>query len=385
MTRIKPFAGLCVTKDFAQCVSSPPYDAITTEAAREIAAKNPNTFLRVSKSEIDFPPGTDPHTNNIYEKAKDNFNKLCDEKILVRDEQPCFYIYEIKTDKTSQTGLVALASIQDYLENKIHKHELTKAVKVDDRCDHMKAIKAQTGPVMLTFVGDDKIKRLLLENKNREADLTVKGVGNTTHSIWRVQDNTQPFTDYFEGVTDVYIADGHHRSEAAAKADDKGYFLSVLFPSDELNILGYHRVIKDLNGLTEDEFLSQLDKTSVERPLLPTQNNEFGMYLKEQWYKVALDSSEELPVTILSQQVLEPMLGIKDQKTDPNIDFVGGNEGIDAMVKLVDSGKMKLGITLCPATIDQVIKVSDENKIMPPKSTWFEPKLADGLISYLMD
>ncbi len=416
MITIRPFKGLRPRKDITDKVAAKPYDVLNSAEAKEEAKDNPYSFLHISKPEINFDEPIDQYADAVYEKGKDIFERFIKEGILVRDEKPCLYIYAQTMDGRTQTGLVAGSSIDDYFSNRIKKHELTLVAKENDRIRHMKTKMAQPGMVFLTYKSVQEIDAIIehyCEHHASENDFTDSQ--NVRHQLWKIENESiiNKLVDLFhEKVPASYIADGHHRSAASAKVGQQlreehpdytgnepyNYFLSCLFPSNQLQIQDYNRLIKDLNGLSEEELLNHIrGKFDIERigatPYKPAQLHDFSMYVNGCWYKLTAKSNTYdendpigvLDVTILSNNLLDPILGIKDQRTDKRIDFVGGIRGLVELQKRVDSGEMKIAFAFYPVSLDQLITIADTGNIMPPKSTWFEPKLKSGLVINLLN
>ena len=407
MANIKPFHALRPRSDLAQQVASRPYDVLNTEEARAEAKDNPFSFLHITKSEIDLPAGADNHSQNVYNKAKENLLRFINkDDILFREEKPCYYIYQLKMDGRSQTGLVCVSSVQDYFDNKIKKHEFTRPDKEKDRIDHMRTIEAQTGNVFLAYRDVMEVNALINGWKTtRKPVYDFTADDGIQHSIWIIDSDivinsiTQLFNTH---VPFTYIADGHHRAASAAKVskqlpgnEDARYFLTTIFPASQLAILDYNRLVKDLDGLPAEKLIARLQDdffiTHSPEPVKPSQLHEFGMYLDGEWYILSSrkgtynnDPVGVLDVTILSDNILSKILDIKDQRTDKRIEFVGGIRGLGELEKRVDSGEMKVAFSLFPVTIEQLFAIADSGKVMPPKSTWFEPKLRDGLLTHLI-
>jgi uncharacterized protein (DUF1015 family) len=422
MAIIKPFHALRPKVEIAQQVASRPYDVLSSEEAREEAKDNPFSFLHVTKSEIDLPAGqaglagdTDVHSKAVYQKAKENLLKFINkDDILFREEKPCYYIYQLKMparaewggNERSQTGLVCVSSVQDYENDIIKKHEFTRPEKEKDRIDHMMNIEAQTGNVFLAYRDVMEVNALIngWKSTNKPVyDFTASD--GIQHTIWIIDRDIviNSITQLFNtNVPFTYIADGHHRAASAAKvskqmpkSEDAKFFLTTIFPSSELAILDYNRVVKDLDGLSAEKLIARLQDdffiTLSPEPVKPTQLHEFGMYLEGQWYILTSrkgtfsdDPVGVLDISILSNNVLSKILDIKDQRTDKRIDFVGGIRGIKELEKRVNSGEMKVAFSLYPVTVEQLFAIADSGKVMPPKSTWFEPKLRDGLLTHLI-
>ena len=406
MAIISPFNAVRPKPELAPQVAARPYDVLNSEEARIEAKENPYSFLHVTKSEIDLPVDVDTHSKAVYEKAKENLQQLISNNVLVKETKPCYYVYQLIMNGRSQTGLVCVSSVQDYFDDVIKKHEFTRPEKEKDRIDHMQTIEAQTGNVFLAYRDVAAVNSLINDWKASNkpvydfmADDTIQ------HSIWIINNDTTitAITQLFKtDVTFTYIADGHHRAASAAKVSktlsnniEAKYFLTTIFPASELAILDYNRVVKDLDGFSKEKFISRLQDdffiTLSSEPVKPAQLHEFGMYLDKQWYILSSrkgtftdDPIGILDVTILSNNILDKLLDISDQRTDKRIDFVGGIRGLKELEKRVDSGEMKVAFSLYPVTIEQLFNIADNGKVMPPKSTWFEPKLRDGLLTHLI-
>jgi uncharacterized protein (DUF1015 family) len=412
MTLIRPFAGLRPVADKAADVAAPPYDVLNTEEARQRAQGKPWSFLHISRPEIDLPAGTDPFALEVYAQAKKNFDAMLQQGILVQDSEACYYLYRLIMGQHTQTGLVAAASVPDYDSNRIRKHEFTRPDKEGDRVRQIKALNAQTGPVFLTYKHHPDIDALVDAVSNGEPVFDITAEGGVRHTLWVVQDAGQiaTITDTFDAMECLYIADGHHRSAAASrvaharKADNPqhsgeeayNYFLTVIFPDNQMQILDYNRVIKDLNGLTHADFLQAVGDVFamevVPSAYKPQKAAEFGMYLPGQWYrlqtpdeKIPDDPVKRLDVSLLADLLIGPVLNITDPRRDKRIDFVGGIRGLQELERRVDSGEMAVAFALFPTSMADLMAVADANEVMPPKSTWFEPKLADGLVSHILD
>jgi len=406
MISISPFKALRPEPQFAKQVASRPYDVLTTKEAKVEAEGNPHSFLHITRSEIDLPAGTDVHSRQVYEKAKENLDAFISRPVLFSESKPCYYIYQLTMDDKTQTGLVCCSSVADYEEGLIKKHELTRPEKEQDRINHIKTTGAQTGNVFLAFRDIDEVNDIMEKWKNTKNPVyNFKAEDDIQHSVWVISDERiiDRITEIFkEEVECTYIADGHHRVASAAKVkyiladnEEAGHFLSTLFPASQLRIMSYNRVVKDLNGLSIEDFLTHLNKSfsvsKVSKPFAPQNPHEFGMYLKRQWYQLAAlegtfatDPIGVLDITILQNNLLEPVLGIKDQRTDTRIDFVGGIRGLGELEERVKSSEWEVAFSLYPVTIEQLFDIADTNNIMPPKSTWFEPKLRDGLLTHLI-
>lgn len=406
MAQIKPFRALRPHNEYAAQVASRPYDVLNSEEARKEAGDNLLSFLHVTKSEINLPSGIDIHSEQVYEKAKENLQKLIQKKILFQDEKPCYYIYELAWKGRTQTGLVCVSSVEDYFNDVIKKHEFTRPEKEKDRIDHMRTIRAQTGNVFLACKDLKELNDVFDKWKDQNpAEYSFTANDGVTHAVWVVDTvaTIDIITNLFkEKIPFTYIADGHHRAASAAKvsqqipdSDEAKYFLTTIFPANQLAILDYNRVVKDLNGLSDDEFLQTLngdftvEKASAQ--VAPKELHGFGMYLNKQWYQLTAkentyrnDPIGILDVTVLQENLLGKILGITDPRTDNRIDFVGGIRGLGELEKRVDSGEMKVAFSLHPVTIQQLFDIADSGNVMPPKSTWFEPKLRDGLLTHLI-
>ncbi|MGZ3851848.1 MAG: DUF1015 domain-containing protein [Flavisolibacter sp.] len=406
MAIIKPFRALRPHNEYAAQVASRPYDVLNSEEARKEAGDNLLSFLHVTKSEIDLPADIDVHSGKVYEKAKENLEKLIQKRVLFQDEKPCYYIYELAWKGRTQTGLVCVSSVEDYFNDVIKKHEFTRPEKEKDRIDHMQTIRAQTGNVFLACKDLKELNDVFEKSKEQAtAEYFFTANDGVTHTVWVVNAvaTIDIITNLFkERIPFTYIADGHHRAASAAKvsqqlkdSEDAKYFLTTIFPANQLVILDYNRLVKDLNGLTEQDFLQRLsedftiEKTATAQS--PNTLHRFGMYLGKEWYRLSAkggsykeDPIGVLDVTILQDNVLDKLLGIKDPRTDTRIDFVGGIRGLSELEKRVDSGEMKVAFSLHPVSMQQLFDIADSGNVMPPKSTWFEPKLRDGLLTHLI-
>ena len=414
MAIIKPFKALRPTPELSQKVASRPYDVLNSQEAKKEAAGNHYSFLRITKPEIDLPEGIDVHSAPVYEKAKENLEKFITNGVLFTEEKPCYYIYRLVMPgrpewggkERSQTGLVCVSSVDDYFNDIIKKHEFTRPEKERDRITHMKTIHAQTGNVFMAYRDVMKINALI--NGWKTANKPVydfTATDGVQHSIWIIDKDIviNSITELFAtNVPFTYIADGHHRAASAAKVSKElpqsknaGYFLTTIFPASQLSILDYNRVVTDLNGMDPEDFISALQDdfmiTLSPVPVKPMQQHEFGMYLDGQWYILTsrkgtykTDPTGILDITVLSSNILDKLLDITDQRTDKRIDFVGGIRGLYELEKRVDSGEMKVAFSLYPVSIEQLFNIADSGSVMPPKSTWFEPKLRDGILTHLI-
>ena len=410
MPLIKPFAGLRPVPERAEEVVAPPYDVLNSTEARQRADGRPWSFLHISKAEIDLPEGTDPYDPSVYAKSAENLRKMMEEGILIREDKPCYYVYRLIMDGHSQVGLVATASVADYDINRVRKHEYTRPAKEDDRVRQIEALNAQTGPVLLAYKSQADMDAILEQTTKQTPLVDVTADDGVQHTFWVIDDDAtiEKISAGFDAMDAIYIADGHHRSASASRVakshalSDAGgdqssdYFLSVIYPHNQMNILDYNRVITDLNGLTKDELLQKVRAaftvTEASSAVKPTKATEFGMYLDGQWYRLNINSElvpddpvASLDVSLLADNLIEPVLGISDQRTDNRIDFVGGIRGLAELEKRVDSGEMAIAFSFYPTSMEALMAVADADEVMPPKSTWFEPKLADGLVSHVLD
>ncbi len=404
MAVIRPFRALRPPAERAQAVASVPYDVVNTEEARALADGKPLSFLHVSRPEIDLPPGTDLYSDAVYRKAVENFEKLIAEAPLEKEAEPSLYLYRLIMGEHQQIGVVACCSIDEYDNNVIRKHERTRRDKEDDRTRHILMLRAQTGPVFLTYRARPQIDEQVNAATSGEPLFDLTAEDGIRHTIWKITD-TERLVDGFAAVPLLYIADGHHRAASASRAraelreqsfthtgkEDYNYFLTVIFPDSQMQILAYNRVVRDLNGLSKQEFLNALKRqfTIAENAdPSPAHRGQYSMYLDGQWYGLQLAPDATLPVgtvsaldvSVLQDRLLNSILGIKDVRTDKRIDFVGGLRGTKELERLVNEGKATVAFSLYPTTVAELLMVSDANEIMPPKSTWFEPKLRDGLL-----
>jgi uncharacterized protein (DUF1015 family) len=407
MSMIRPFRALRPSPQDVSKVASVPYDVVNATEAAALAQGNPYSFLHVSRPEIDLPKDTDPYAKIVYEKAFSNLKKLMTELPLVRETEPSIYIYRLKMGEREQTGIAAAYSIDEYDQGGIKKHEKTRQEKEDDRTRHVVTLGAQTGPVFLTYRGQASINTKVAQETQKAPLYQFTAPDGIVHTLWRAQDS-KALVELFRQVPALYIADGHHRAASASRAraelkkanpshrgdEDYNFFLAVAFPAEQLKILPYYRVIKDLNGLTAKTLLEALSKSFEVTPGANPEpsRGQYAMYLAGQWYGLKPKSipassespSDRLDVSILQNQILAPLFGIQDPRTDKRIDFVGGIRGTRELVELVDSGRAQVAFSLHPTTVDDLMEISDAGEIMPPKSTWFEPKLRDGLLSHVI-
>ncbi len=404
MAAIKPFAALRPKPELAARICELPYDVMSSDEAREIAAGNPLSFLHVSKPEIDLPPATDVYAPEVYAKGRENFQKLIRDGALKQDSQPCFYLYRQIMGKHSQVGLVAAASCEEYLRGVIKKHELTRPDKENDRVRHIEALNSQTGPVFLTYRANAELDKFVAKKISQKPDVDFTARDGVRHTAWVIadEDGIKFIETQFSTIPFLYIADGHHRNAAAARvfrsrqgAGHSGQFLAVIFPHDQMQILPYNRVLKDLNGLTPEQLLQKLAavfeiKSGGEAK--PSRKHELGFYFQGQWctlhfkpqFTATSDPIERLDVTILQKQILSPVFGIDDPRTSKKINFVGGIRGTAELEKLVNSGEYACAFSMFPTSIEDLMSIADAGGIMPPKSTWFEPKLRDAMFCHLI-
>jgi uncharacterized protein (DUF1015 family) len=409
MAMIQPFKALRPQPQLAKQVASQPYDVLSSTEAKQVAAGNPASFLHVTKSEIDLPESVDIHDAQVYEQAKENITAFIKRDVLFRESKECYYIYQLIMHGRAQTGLVCVSSVDDYENDIIKKHEFTRPEKELDRINHIKTSGAQTGNVFLAYRNNESLDALI-ENwkKSKSAVYDFVADDQIQHTIWVVNDASaiDNITSIFEKeIPCTYIADGHHRAASAAKVraalgtnatKNADYFLTTLFPSNQLYIMDYNRVVKDLNGLTAEAFIEAVStKFEIEQlakePFTPAALHEFGMYIDGCWYKLTAkagtyteDPIGILDVTILQNNILDAILGIADPRTDARVDFVGGIRGLQVLADRVDSGQFAAAFSLYAVTIEQLFAIADSGNVMPPKSTWFEPKLRDGLLTHLI-
>lgn len=404
MATIKPFAALRPRPDLASRICELPYDVMSSEEAREMAAGNPLSFLHVSKPEIDLPSGTDVYSEAVYHQGRANLLKLMADGALVQDPQPCFYLYRQVMGGHSQTGLVASSSCQEYLDGIIKKHEFTRPDKEDDRVRHMEALNAQTGPVFLTYKAVPAMDEFVATRTQLSPDVDFTAKDGVRHTSWRVADaeGIQFISAQFEKIPRTYIADGHHRSAAAGRVYEarkgqgsSGGFLTVIFPHNQMQILPYNRVLKTLNGLNADALLAKLAhvfEIQSPGPSASAGKHQLGLYLAGKWHGLKFraelvatpDPIERLDVTLLQKLVLAPLFGIDDPRTSKQINFVGGIRGTAELEKLVNSGEYACAFSMFPTSIVDLMEIADAGGIMPPKSTWFEPKLRDAMFCQLL-
>jgi len=426
---VSPFRALRPRPDRAGDVIAPPYDVVSTDEARALAAGRPASFLHISRPEIDLPPGTSPYSDEAYARGAANLERLVASGVLVRDDEPSYYVYRIAMQGRVQTGVAFAASVAAYEAQRIRRHELTRPDKENDRVRNIDSLNAQTGPVLLAYRASQELRSLVRNGSAGPPLLSATGPNETLHTVWRVTEpeRVAELTDAFDALDALYIADGHHRSAAAlrvaqarrehgtqrraahggrrfaggtqapAGASSSDYFLAVAFPHDEMRILDYNRVVRDLNGLTVDALLARLRESfDVEisaGPVHPARPETFGLFVAGRWYRLTIrpelvpraDPVASLDVSLLQDRALAPLLGIGDPRTDKRIDFVGGVRGLAELERRVSSGRDAVAFAMHPTRMEQLMAVADANRLMPPKSTWFEPKLADGLLSHVLD
>ena len=412
MSLIQPFKALRPAAGRAAEIIAPPYDVLSSDEARVRAAGKPWSFLHISKPEIDLPEGTDLYSPAVYAKAAENLQKMLDAGVIARDEKPCYYVYRIIMGAHVQTGIVAAASVVEYDGNRIKKHEFTRPDKEDDRVRQIEALNAQTGPVFLAYSKAPAIDAILASTVAGTPDADATADDGIRHTLWVIRDEATiaQITKNFDALPALYIADGHHRSAAASRVaaarrsanphhtgeESYNYFLSVIFPDHSLKILDYNRVVCDLNGLSKEELIAKIGKAYQVEPaagqVKPASHGEVGMYLAGQWYRLSIkpelipaDPVARLDVSLLTEYVLTPVLGIADLRRDKRIDFVGGIRGLGELEKRVNSGEMAVAFAMCATTMNDLMSVADSGQVMPPKSTWFEPKLAAGMASHVID
>ncbi len=415
MAQIKPFRGLRPPKALVELVECRPYDVLSSEEARQEAGTNEKSLYHITRPEINFEIGTDEHDPRVYGSAAEHFKKFVDKGWLKQDEKEHYYIYSQTMNGKTQYGLVVGASVSDYMEGVIKKHELTRREKEEDRMKHVRACNANMGPVFLAYPDNETLDNLLSRYAQTPPEYDfIAPIDGFRHQLWVVEDESDiaTITDAFSRMPSLYIADGHHRSAAAAlvgaeKANQnpnhKGtepynFFMAVCFPASQLTILDYNRVVKDLNGMSPKEFLLALEKNFIVTPkgteeYRPQQLHEFSLYLDKQWFSLKAkdgtynnnDPISVLDVDISSRLILDELLGIKDLRSDKRIDFVGGLRGLQELRRRVDSGEMQMALALYPVSMQQIMDIADSGKIMPPKATWFEPKLRSGLVIYKLE
>jgi uncharacterized protein (DUF1015 family) len=408
MAVVRPFKAIRPRKDLAEKVAALPYDVMDSDEAREMVKGNPYSFLHVDKAEIDLDRSIDLYDKKVYEKASENLNKMIEDGVLVEENKPCLYIYRLIMNGKSQTGIVGCTSVDEYMNNIIKKHEFTRAEKEQDRINHVDYCDAHTGPIFLTYRNRKDLHDIMDAWTKKEPVYNFKAEDGISHIVWVIDDEAtiNKIKELFGKIDYLYIADGHHRAASAVKVGAKrrqenpnytgeeefNFFLSVIFPDSDLNVMDYNRVVKDLNGLSSKEYMDkvsekfEISEYNGEGCFKPTSKNTYGMYLDSKWYKLTAkqgtfnpnDPVERLDVSILQNNLLRPILGIEDPRTDKRIDFIGGIRGLKELEKRVNEG-MKVAFSMYPTTVDDLMSIADAGKVMPPKSTWFEPKLRSGL------
>lgn len=406
MAVIRPFKGIRPIKELANKIAALPYDVMDSDEAREMVKGNPYSFLHVDKAEIDLPNDIDAYDDRVYEKAKENLDKMIEKGYYIEDEKPKFYIYRQVMKGRSQVGLVGCASIDDYTNNIIKKHELTREDKEIDRINHVYKCEAHTGPIFLTYRTNKNISNIINEWMKKEPVYDFKSEDGVSHTVWIIEDEciVNKISELFKSVEYLYIADGHHRSASAVKVghikraeneeytgdEEFNYFLSISYPDSELEVLDYNRTVKDLNGLSKEEFLNKVSEnfivTKSNEQVKPKEKHTFGMYLEKQWYLLEArngifnpdDPVDQLDVSILQNNLLKPILGIDDPRKSKRIKFVGGIRGLRELERRADTD-MKVSFSMYATTTDDIMDIADSGRIMPPKSTWFEPKPRSGL------
>ena len=413
MSLIQPFAGLRPAPGRAAEVAAPPYDVMNAEEARAMVEGRPLSFLHISRPEVDLLLETDPYAPEVYAKARENLERMIAAGVMVRDPAPHYYGYRLTMGRHVQTGLVAAASVAAYDAGRIKKHEFTRPVKEDDRVRQIDALDAQTGPVFLVYRATAAIDAVLKRVSAAAPEVDFTAPDGVRHELWAIADRPtiDGLTTAFAALDSLYVADGHHRSAAASRVtaarradnpnhtgeESYNWFLSVIFPHDQMQILPYNRLVRDLHGHSPKSLLEHLATRftveAIQQPLQPTTRGQFGMYLDGQWYRLTLnpelipahDPVGRLDVSLLQDNLIAPLLGITDPRRDDRIDFVGGIRGLAPLSERVDSGEMAIALSLHPTSMDELMAVADSGEVMPPKSTWFEPKLADGLASHVLD
>ena len=413
MATIRPFKAFRPKPEFAGEVAARPYDVLNSDEAREEVKGHPLSFLHVGKPEVDLDPKIDIHDAQVYEKGKENLQKLISQGVLLEDSTPSLYVYAQTMGNRTQYGLVGCASIEEYWKEIIKKHEYTRKDKEKDRCQHVRITNAHSGPIFLTYRGNPDIDTIVARVTSHPPENDHVALDGIRHQCWVIKDKPmiEKIVSIFQTIPYLYIADGHHRSAAAATVgrerakanphhrgdEEYNFYLAVYFPSNQLRIMDYNRLVKDMNGLTKEEFLDKLKSNftiaASSAQVKPAKKGDFGMYLDGKWYLLTAshslqcitDSVQSLDVSILQDHVLDPILGIKDPRVDKRIDFVGGIRGLSELERRVNSGEMKIAFSMYPTSLDELMAIADDGKVMAPKSTWFEPKLRDGLFVHFLD
>jgi uncharacterized protein (DUF1015 family) len=413
MSTIRPFKAFRPKPEYAGEVAARPYDVLNSDEAREEVKGHPFSFLHVGKPEVDLGTSIDLHDERVYQKGKENLHKLISQGVLVEDSAPCLYVYAQTMNGRTQYGLVGCASVAEYWNEIIKKHEFTRKDKEEDRCNHVRVTNAHSGPIFLTYRDNAEIDAIVANITSKPPENDHVALDGIRHQSWVIKDKAtiDKITSIFRTIPNLYIADGHHRSAAAAtigrerakanpnhRGDEEyNFYLAVYFPSSQLRIMDYNRLVKDLYGMKKDEFLDKLKPNfsfvEASAPVRPAKKGDFGMYLDGKWYTLSAsaallnttDSVMSLDVSILQNYLLDPILGIKDPRVDKRIDFVGGIRGLGELEQRVNSGEMKIAFSMYPTSLEELMTISDDGKVMPPKSTWFEPKLRDGLFVHFLD
>lgn len=416
MATVRAFKGFRPkNEELAEKIAALPYDVMNSEEAREMVKGNPYSFLHVDKAEIDLEKGIDLYDDRVYAKAAENLNKMIEDKIYIQDEKGALYIYRLTMNGREQTGIVGCTSVDEYLNGKIKKHELTRADKEQDRIRHVDECNANTGPIFLTYKAKAEIDKIVADKTKQEPIYDFVAEDGIRHTVWLIDDEKtiNALEENFKSVDSLYIADGHHRNASAVKVALKrreensnydenaefNYYLSVIFPDNQLHIMDYNRVVKDLNGLSKEEFFDkvkekfEINEYQEKGCFRPDCMHSFGLYIDKKWYSLKarseiIDENDpvgSLDVSILQNELLHPILNINDPRTDKRIDFVGGIRGLEELERRVDNGEMKLAFSMYPTSMKQLMDIADADKIMPPKSTWFEPKLRSGIFIHKLD
>jgi len=413
MAIFRPFKAFRPVAEKAADIAAPPYDVVNSAEARDYVKGKPLSFLHIGKPEIDLDDNISPYDDKVYEQGKINLQKLIDDGFLVEDPEPYFYLYAQTMDGRTQYGFVGCASCEDYWNDVVKKHEHTRKVKEEDRCKHVRVTNAHSGPIFLTYRDDEPLQKLIETISNEAPDNDHVAEDGIRHRSWVIKDKESIdfIQNSFAGIDNLYVADGHHRSAAAAivgrerkaanpdhdGSEEYNFFLAVVFPGSHLHIMDYNRVVKDLNGLDKSQFMAELEKKFTIEPsdkqLKPAKKGVIGLYIDGKWHKMTCkdkllqndDPVESLDVAILQREALAPVLAIEDPRTSERIDFVGGIRGLGELEKRVDSGEMAVAFAMFPTSVDELMSIADANKIMSPKSTWFEPKLRDGLFVHFLD
>jgi uncharacterized protein (DUF1015 family) len=413
MSTIRPFQAFRPKPEFAGEVAAKPYDVLNSDEAREEVKGHPFSFLHIGKPEVDLDPGIDLHDERVYEKGKENLQKLISQKILVEDSAPFLYVYAQTMGNHTQYGLVGCASVEEYWNNTVRKHETTRKDKEEDRCNHVRVTNSHSGPIFLTYRENAELNTIVGGITSQVPENDHRALDGIRHQCWVIKDNKviERIISIFKTIPNLYIADGHHRSAAAARVgreraqanphhrgnEEYNFYLAVYFPANQLRIMDYNRLVKDVCGMTKEEFFGKLKPhftiVQASAQVTPAKKGDFGMYFENHWYTLSAgpalqgitDPVLKLDVSILQNAVLDPIFGIKDPRIDKRIDFVGGIRGLGELERRVNSGEMKIAFSMFPTSVNELMAIADEDKLMPPKSTWFEPKLRDGLFVHFLD